>query len=76
MELLLSNIITGIMVDTFASQRDRRNVIEADKKGFCFICNISRETLEKDSVTLDVHYMERCHYLWNFVFYEYYLHDK
>lgn len=73
---MLNGIITGIMIDTFASQRDRRNCIELDKKGVCFICGITRETLEKESVALDVHYREQRHYLWNFVFYEYYLHHK
>lgn len=38
MDLIFSNIISGIMIDTFASLRDHRKSIDSDKKGLCFIC--------------------------------------
>lgn len=40
--ILFSNIISGIMTDTFAEMRDKRNFIEADKKNNCFMCGIER----------------------------------
>jgi inositol 1,4,5-triphosphate receptor type 1/inositol 1,4,5-triphosphate receptor type 3 len=45
--LLFTNIISGIMIDTFAELRDKRQTIDDDKKNLCFICGIDRVTLEK-----------------------------
>ena len=39
------NIISGIMIDTFAEMRDKRNFIEQDKKNRCFICGIEKTTV-------------------------------
>jgi inositol 1,4,5-triphosphate receptor type 1/inositol 1,4,5-triphosphate receptor type 3 len=43
--LLFTNIVSGIMIDTFAELRDMRQKIEDDKKNFCFICGIDRVTV-------------------------------
>jgi len=43
--ILFSNIISGIMTDTFAEMRDNRNFMETDKKNFCYICGITRTTV-------------------------------
>ena len=32
------NIIFGIIIDTFADLRDKRNTMEVDMKNVCFIC--------------------------------------
>jgi hypothetical protein len=44
------NIIFGIIIDTFADLRDKRNTIEEDMKNVCFICGI-----ERDEVTIINH---------------------
>ncbi len=44
-ELLFGNIISSIILDAFASLRDINESLLADKKGFCYICNIQREDL-------------------------------
>jgi len=36
--LLFTNIVQGIMIDTFAALRDQRVKIEEDIKNKCFIC--------------------------------------
>ena len=46
--LLFTNIVSGIMIDTFAELRDERQKIEDDKKNMCFICGLDRATLEKN----------------------------
>jgi inositol 1,4,5-triphosphate receptor type 1/inositol 1,4,5-triphosphate receptor type 3 len=53
--LLFTNIISGIMIDTFAELRDQRQKIEDDMKNFCFICGIERATLEKNNISFEEH---------------------
>jgi len=38
--ILFSNIISGIMLDAFASLRDLTNELQHDKQNYCYICNI------------------------------------
>jgi inositol 1,4,5-triphosphate receptor type 1/inositol 1,4,5-triphosphate receptor type 3 len=73
--LLFTNIVSGIMIDTFAELRDQRQKIEDDKKNNCFICGIDRPTLEKNNEDFDVHILSK-HFLWNYVFYMYTLTKK
>ena len=44
--LLFTNIVSGIMIDTFAELRDQRWKIEDDKKNVCFICGMDRVTVK------------------------------
>lgn len=46
--MLFTNIISGIMIGTFAELRDKKKKIVDDKKNQCFICGIDRGTLEKN----------------------------
>ena len=43
--LLFQNIISGIVIDTFAELRTERNEINADKKNKCYICNDTKENV-------------------------------
>ena len=43
--LLFTNIVSGIIIDTFAELRDQREKIEDDKKNYCFICGIDRSAV-------------------------------
>lgn len=43
--ILFSNIISGIMLDAFASLRDLTNALQHDKENYCYICNIDRQTI-------------------------------
>lgn len=73
--LLFTNIVSGIMIDTFAELRDQRQKIEDDKKNKCFICGIDRQTLEKEMESFE-HHIDSRHYLWNYLFYIYCLIKK
>ncbi|CAD8053653.1 unnamed protein product [Paramecium sonneborni] len=66
--LLFTNIIQGIMIDTFAELRDQRQKIEEDIKNKCFICAASRTDLEKMNISFDEH-THQLHYMWNYIFY-------
>ncbi|KAL4465345.1 hypothetical protein ABPG72_016746, partial [Tetrahymena utriculariae] len=67
MSILFTNIISGIMTDTFAEMRDKRNFIESDKKNRCYICGIERSTLEKKDLIFEEHIKK--HNLWEYLFY-------
>ena len=43
--LLFSNIIFGIIIDTFAGLRDESAVMEDDMKNVCYICGTDRATV-------------------------------
>ena len=73
--LLFTNIISGIMIDTFAELRDKRQTIDDDKKNLCFICGIDRVTLEKQQEDFEDHIKNK-HFLWNYAFYLYCLKKK
>lgn len=73
--IMFSNIISGIMLDAFSSLRDMTNELEKDKKNKCYICEIDRETLEKRRIPFSEHINGK-HFLWNYVFFIYYLDNK
>ena len=73
-EMLFGNIVSGLMLDAFASLREEADNLESDKKNFCYITNMSRESIEKTGETFDS-YIKR-HFLWNYIFYIYVLERK
>lgn len=73
--LLFTNIISGIMIDTFAELRDQRQKIEDDMRNFCFICGQERATLEKNNLSFEDH-TDNQHFIWNYIFYIYCLNQK
>lgn len=36
------NMISGIIIDTFAELRDEKNSTEENKRNMCYVCSISR----------------------------------
>lgn len=66
------NIIFGIIIDTFADLRDKRNTMEEDMKNVCFICGIERDEFDQFADGFEKH-IERDHHLWNYLFYLYHL---
>lgn len=73
--ILFSNIISGIMLDAFASLRDLTNELLHDKQNYCYICNIDRQTIEKRRLNFKEHINGK-HFLWNYVFFIYFLDKK
>ena len=43
MELLMMNLIGGVMIDTFSSLRSADDSMAEDKKNRCYICNKVKE---------------------------------
>jgi hypothetical protein len=45
--ILLIEILSGIIIDTFASIRERQENIQKDINNNCFICGMRRDEIEK-----------------------------
>jgi len=46
---VLLNIIFRIIIDTFAELRDKKKKTDDDIKNVCFICNIERQTFDRET---------------------------
>ncbi len=73
--IMFSNIISGIMLDAFGALRDITTELQRDKENKCYICDIDRETLQKRRISFKDHINGK-HFLWNYVFFIYYLDKK
>jgi inositol 1,4,5-triphosphate receptor type 1/inositol 1,4,5-triphosphate receptor type 3 len=73
--ILFSNIVSGVMLDAFGALREKNGELIHDKENFCYICNISREALEKKRISFQDH-IHGVHFLWNYVFFIYFLNEK
>ena len=68
--MLVLQMVCGIIINAFISQRKAHDKIEKDKNNFCFICGFEKNQLNKyygheqgfyEHIKLD-------HYLWNYMF--------
>ena len=67
--MLILQILAGIIIDNFISQREENDKIEKDKENKCFICGLKKAELNiyynqlgfNEHIKLD-------HNLWNYVF--------
>ena len=53
--LILTAIISGIIIDTFAGMREKAEDIREDDNTYCFICNIERERFEREGLDFVEH---------------------
>ena len=79
--IIILNIVTGIIIDTFGSLREEYNAYILDTFTYCFICGHDREALEKEfeggeEVDGFDYHVKKEHFQWNYLFYIGYLHDK
>lgn len=74
--ILIGEIVTGFVVDTFSSIREETQEIEDDKKTYCLICGLKNENFEKllDKTFQD--HIKDDHYCWDYVFYVAYILEK
>jgi len=73
--LVITAIVSGIIIDTFAQMRSDRNDVEQDLKGSCFICDIEPEDFEQFNVRFSDH-IKQDHNMWQYVWLKIYLRDK
>ena len=53
--LVMLNIINGIIVDTFQEQREEQNERNDAQLNKCYICNVERQTVEKEGDNFKYH---------------------
>jgi len=67
--VMLLNIIFGIVIDTFAEQRDQQNQINDNMENVCFICGIDRSTFDrKHPISFEYHRRYE-HNIWHYLSY-------
>ena len=72
---VMLNIVTGIIIDEFASLKDAMNERLEDTRNTCYICGLDRELFERNNIDFDVH-VKKDHYLWNYIYYIAYLNSR
>lgn len=54
--IILMNLIFGIIIDTFKELRERKMQMEENQKNVCFICSMERPVFDKTQVHgLEIH---------------------
>jgi hypothetical protein len=44
---MFGSIVSSLMLDAFSSLREEQEARQEDKENKCYICDVTRETLEK-----------------------------
>lgn len=76
--VLLTNVVFGVILDSFEVLRNEREDRKKDIKDRCFICGLERtkfDTKANEGITFEKHVKEE-HYLWNYVYFLIYLYQK
>ena len=71
--LIMTNLIFGIIVDSFAAFRGATDESENDKKNICYICQMTRDDAINKNIDFNKHRGE-VHDMWNYVYFLTYLH--
>jgi len=66
--LLLLNVITGIVLDTFAELRQEAIDTEESLTNYCFVCSIDRQTFDRFGEGFEAH-IKKDHSLWKYVYF-------
>ena len=66
--IIMIDLVFGIILGTFSDMREKERKHYNDKINNCFICHITRETVEKRKEDFNFH-RDKKHYLWNYVDY-------
>lgn len=73
--IVLMNVIFGIIIDTFGELRDLKNDRYEDQCNVCFICNIHRNIFEQEGHNFTRHIKDQ-HYMWNYLKYMVLVREK
>eukprot|EP01016_Furgasonia_blochmanni_P003107 TRINITY_DN11214_c0_g2_i1.p1 TRINITY_DN11214_c0_g2~~TRINITY_DN11214_c0_g2_i1.p1 ORF type:complete len:210 (+),score=67.52 TRINITY_DN11214_c0_g2_i1:61-630(+) len=76
--VIIIEVLSGIIIDTFAVLRKEAEAQEAELKNNCFICGIPKEEFDKSThhkLGFKTHVFEE-HNMWNYIFYVLYVRAK
>lgn len=65
--VMLLNIIFGIVIDTFAQQRDLQKQIKENIENVCFVCGIDRNTFDRKHPIGFEHHRLIEHNIWHYL---------
>jgi len=68
LNIVLLNLVFGIIIDTFAERRFDRQEKDVNKKQFCFICDVSRRKFDQLGIGFK-HHTEREHSYFHIMFF-------
>ena len=74
--VMLLNIIFGIVIDTFAQQRDLQNQIKDNMENVCFVCGIDRNSFDRKHPIGFEHHTEHEHNIWHYLSFMIHLRTK
>lgn len=76
---ILMNIIFGVIIDTFAELRAKKDAVDKDISGRCFICGIDRFVLDQVGEAGKSGFGEHItndHNMWEYLFFQVHLRQK
>ena len=73
---MLLNIIFGIVIDTFAQQRDLQNQIKDNMENVCFICGIDRNSFDRKHPHGYDYHITHEHNVWHYLSFLIHLRTK
>ena len=74
--VMLLNIIFGIVIDTFAQQRDMQNQIKDNMENVCFICGIDRNSFDRKHARGYEYHIKHEHNHWHYLAFLIHLRTK
>ena len=74
--VMLLNIIFGIVIDTFAQQRDLQNHIKDNMENVCFVCGIDRNSFDRKHPIGFEYHTEHEHNIWHYLSFIIHLRTK
>mmetsp|Transcript_38499 Transcript_38499/g.62388 ORF Transcript_38499/g.62388 Transcript_38499/m.62388 type:complete len:352 (+) Transcript_38499:444-1499(+) len=73
--LLLTNVVTSIIVDSFAAKREGMKLVMEDMQGKCTICGFERSVLDREGNGFENH-VQHDHNLWHYIYFFVHLNCK
>ena len=75
---ILMNIIFGIIIDTFAELREKKEMVDEQITGRCFICGIERFVFDQLSHEVNgfEDHIKNHHNMWKYLFFLVYLKER
>eukprot|EP00357_Protocruzia_adherens_P032750 CAMPEP_0115021882 /NCGR_PEP_ID=MMETSP0216-20121206/31174_1 /TAXON_ID=223996 /ORGANISM="Protocruzia adherens, Strain Boccale" /LENGTH=609 /DNA_ID=CAMNT_0002394369 /DNA_START=33 /DNA_END=1863 /DNA_ORIENTATION=- len=73
--LIITAIISGIIIDTFADMRSSQEAVNRDQEDKCFICSIKRDEFENNGIPFAIHTKTE-HHMWAYIWFKLYLESK
>ena len=74
--VLLMNIVFGIVIDTFAQQRDEQTQRKDNMENVCFVCGIDRNTFDRKHPFGFEYHIKYEHNIWHYLSYIIHVQQK